>query len=53
MDLIKVNDIVLHQLSKLYFICENKKMERWMNMSPYYKLMPKGIVPITYFFKNK
>lgn len=34
--MIHTNDIVLHQLSKLYFRCENKKMERWMNMNPYY-----------------
>lgn len=34
--MIKVNDIVLHELSCLFFICENKKHERWMNMNPYY-----------------
>lgn len=51
--MIKVNDIVLHTLSKLYFICENKKMERWMNMNPYYELMPKDIVPPSYFKKQK
>jgi hypothetical protein len=51
--MIKVNDIVQHGLSKLYFICENKKMERWMNMNPYYKLMPNDIVPKSYFLKNK
>jgi hypothetical protein len=33
---IRVGDIVLHQLSKLLFKCENKKHERWMNMNPYY-----------------
>lgn len=33
---IKIGDIVYHQLSKLLFRCENKKHERWMNMSPYY-----------------
>jgi hypothetical protein len=33
---IKVGDIVFHQLSKLLFKCENKKMERWMNMNSYY-----------------
>lgn len=31
-----VGDIVFHQLSKLLFKCENKKMERWMNMNTYY-----------------
>jgi hypothetical protein len=33
---IRVGDIVFHQLSKLLFRCENKKMERWMNMNPFY-----------------
>ena len=36
--MIKVGDIVVHKLSKLYFLCENKKHERWMNMNPYYIL---------------
>lgn len=34
---IKVGDIVFHRLSKLLFKCENKKMERWMNMNPFYQ----------------
>jgi hypothetical protein len=34
--MIVVNDIVYHKLSKLFFICENKKHERWMNMNEYY-----------------
>ena len=51
--MIKVGNIVKHELSNLYFICENKKMERWMNMNPYYKLMPDDVVPKTYFHKNK
>jgi hypothetical protein len=34
--LIRVGDIVFHQLSKLLFKCENKKHERWMNMNLYY-----------------
>lgn len=34
---ILVGDIVFHQLSKLLFRCENKKMMRWMNMNPYYQ----------------
>ena len=34
---IRVGDIVFHQLSKLLFKCENKKMERWMNMNPFYQ----------------
>lgn len=33
---IQVGDIVYHQLSKLLFRCENKKMQRWMNMNHYY-----------------
>lgn len=42
--MICVNDIVFHKLSKLYFRCENKKMERWMNMNPYYQKekLPEG-----------
>jgi hypothetical protein len=34
--MIKVGDIVFHQLSKLLFRCENKKHERWMNMNKFY-----------------
>lgn len=34
---ILVGDIVFHQLSKLLFKCENKKMMRWMNMNPFYR----------------
>lgn len=49
---IKVSDVVLHTLSKLYLICENKKMARWMNMNPYYKLVPKNSVPQSYFAKG-
>lgn len=33
---IKVRDTVYHSLSKLYFICENKKQEKWMNENKYY-----------------
>jgi len=51
--MIKVKDIVLHELSGLYFICENAKQERWMNMNKYYKLMPNNIVDKAYFLKNK
>lgn len=35
--MIKVGDIVLHTLSNLYFRCENKKIEKWMNMNLYYR----------------
>lgn len=49
---IKIGDTVLHELSGLYFICENKKMERWMNMNHYYKLMRKNIVEKSYFEKH-
>ena len=52
MEPIKKGDIVLHTLSGLYYRCENEKMSRWMNMNPYYKLMPKDIVPESYFKKN-
>ena len=49
----KINkgDIVLHTLSGLYYICENPKQARWMNMSQYYELQPKDIVPKSYFQK--
>lgn len=51
--MIKVKDTVLHKLSGLYFICENAKQERWMNMNPYYVLATGVILPDTYFRKNK
>jgi len=51
MQFIKKGDTVLHQLSGLYYQCENNKMERWMNMNPYYKLVPSDIVPESYFKK--
>jgi len=42
--MIKKGDIVFHQLSKLYFRCENAKMARWMNVNPFYILstLPEG-----------
>lgn len=43
--MIRVHDVVFHSLSKLYFRCENKKMERWMNMNPYYV---KSVLPVNY-----
>ena len=46
-------DIVFHELSKLYFICENNKMSRWMNMNKYYVLADKNVVEMSYFYKNK
>jgi hypothetical protein len=49
--MIQVGDIVLHELSGLYYRCENQKHQRWMNENPFYKLMPKDIVPDSYFFK--
>jgi hypothetical protein len=48
---IKVGNIVFHELSKLYFRCENKKHERWMNMNPFYKLVSNDSVPEKYFKK--
>lgn len=51
--MIKVGDIVLHKLSQLYFICENKKHERWMNMNPFYvSVSPDLILPSNYFKKT-
>ncbi len=49
---IVVGDIVLHELSGLYYRCENNKHQRWMNMNPYYKPVPKTTVPDSYFYKN-
>jgi hypothetical protein len=49
--MIHVGDIVLHKLSKLYFICENRKHEQWMNMNPYYVQANDVSLPPTYFKK--
>lgn len=49
---IKVGDIVLHSLSGLYFYCENKKHERWMNMNSFYSIAPTDVVDKSYFLKN-
>lgn len=49
--MIRVNDIVLHQLSKLYFICENNKQMRWMNMNEFYVKVDKSVVPEGFFNK--
>jgi hypothetical protein len=39
--------------SKLYYICENKKHEKWMNMNSYYvKKADNIILPQTYFKKG-
>lgn len=54
--MIKVKDVVFHQLSKLYFYCENQRMEKWMNMNPFYRIAKKEEVdslPTLYFYKNK
>ena len=45
-------DIVFHQLSGLYYECENNKQARWMNMNPYYIVASKQEVPESYFTKN-
>jgi hypothetical protein len=50
--MIKVGDIVLHELSGLFYRCENKKHERWMNMNPYYKPLQGKIVPENYFINS-
>jgi len=50
--MIKKNDIVLHSLSGLYFICENAKHEKWMNINPFYMIVPKDIVSESYFKKT-
>jgi len=50
--MIQKGDIVKHLLSKLYFICENAKHERWMNMNPFYFKVSKDEVPANYFNKE-
>ncbi len=50
--MIIVGDIVFHTLSKLYFICENNKQERWMNMNSYYVKSNDVMLPSTYFKKQ-
>lgn len=50
--MIQVGDMVLHELSGLYYKCENQKQERWMNENPYYKLVSPDTVPNSYFYKN-
>lgn len=52
MEGIKKGDTVLHQLSRLYFKCENNQQARWMNMNPFYKIVPGDSVPASYFKKN-
>lgn len=34
---IKKGDVVMHQLSRLHFRCENAKHEKWMNENHYYE----------------
>ena len=31
--MIKVGDIVVHTISQVWFYCENKKQEKWMNQA--------------------
>ena len=50
--MIIVGDIVFHTLSKLYFICENNKQERWMNTNSYYVKANNVTLPSTYFKKQ-
>lgn len=45
-------DLVLHTLSKLYFICENNQQAKWMNMNRYYQWVPSDTVPKSYHAKN-
>jgi len=49
--MIHVGDTVLHTLSNLYFICENKKHEKWMNTNQYYIQVSKDSVSPSYFKK--
>jgi hypothetical protein len=53
MENINKGDVVLHELSGLYYRCENKQQARWMNMNPYYKFVPpENTPPPSYFKKN-
>lgn len=49
---IRKGDIVLHRLSKLYFICENDKQARWMNENIFYTKSNGVKLPVDYFKKN-
>lgn len=49
--MIQKGDIVLHTLSNLYFICENNKMSRWMNMNNFY-IKVDNVTTKDYFKKN-
>lgn len=44
---ITVGDIVIHQLSKLLFKCQNKQHQRWMNMNPFYSKTPLKTIDYT------
>ena len=50
---IKVGDIVFHMPSGLYYRCENKKQEIWMNSTHVYVLASITDVPEGYFNKAK
>ncbi len=52
MEKIVKNDIVFHTTSKLYFICENTKQEKWMNMNPCYSRVDKATFDLSYFAKT-
>lgn len=32
----QIGEIVLHSLSGLYYICENKKHQKWMSYNSFY-----------------
>jgi hypothetical protein len=53
--MIKKGDIVLHTLSGLFYICENKQHEKWMNENTFYRLATSDEVaalPEGYFKKE-
>lgn len=49
---IKVSNVVFHSLSGLYYQCENKKQEIWMNANPYYTLAVNVNLPEFYFINS-
>lgn len=50
--MISVGDTVIHTLSGLYYKCESKKHERWMNENKFYRWVPDGTVDSSYFYKT-
>jgi len=50
--MVKKGDYVFHQLSKLYYLCENDKHVKWMNANSFYIIASKDEIPNDYFNKS-